>query len=388
MDVLVVGAGPSGLIAAREIARRGVRVRVLEEHGEVGVPCHCAGLLSLKGLQEIGVPPKTNVIKNTVKGAKFFSPSGLSFTIEKESPIAGVVDREALDKLLAEQAMEAGAEILLKCGVEELKREREFFTLKTNRGYERGKVVVDAEGVRSALVRQVGLKALDRSITLQGLQYELSVEDVDPEYVEVYLSNRIAPGLFAWVIPLSEDQVRVGLASNKGETKPRLESFIRHRFRNFKVKKRQAGRVITGGPIPQTYADKFMVVGDAAGQVKPTTGGGVILGGVCAAICGQIVAEASESDYSGEILEKYERIWRERLGEEFRTMLRARKLANRLSDGIIDKLFKVVIESNLQETLSKIGDMDFQRNVLLVLWKRLPSFFMGLFRSFRKKELI
>ena len=388
MDVLVVGAGPSGLIAAREIARRGVRVRVLEEHGEVGVPCHCAGLLSLKGLQEIGVPPKTNVIKNTVKGAKFFSPSGLSFTIEKESPIAGVVDREALDKLLAEQAMEAGAEILLKCGVEELKREREFFTLKTNKGYERGKVVVDAEGVRSALVRQVGLKALDRSITLQGLQYELSVEDVDPEYVEVYLSNRIAPGLFAWVIPLSEDQVRVGLASNKGETKPRLESFIRHRFRNFKVKKRQAGRVITCGPIPQTYADKFMVVGDAAGQVKPTTGGGVILGGVCAAICGQIVAEASESDYSGEILEKYERIWRERLGEEFRTMLRARKLANRLSDGIIDKLFKVVIESNLQETLSKIGDMDFQRNVLLVLWKRLPSFFMGLFRSFRKKELI
>ena len=113
-DVTVIGAGPSGLIAAREVAEKGFDVKVVEEDPEVGVPNHCAGLLSLRGMKEIGVPTDEAFVENYVKGAVFYSPSGLSFTVEKSRYVACVVDRELFDKYLAQKACEAGVDILVK----------------------------------------------------------------------------------------------------------------------------------------------------------------------------------------------------------------------------------------------------------------------------------
>jgi len=387
-DIVVVGAGPAGLIAAREAANRGANVVVLEEHGEVGKPCHCAGLLSLKGLDRLGVPTNGAYVQNKVRGARFFSPSALTFSVEKSEPVACVVDRSAFDKYLAQKATEAGARIILNERVKGLKRGKEGVYLQSENGEIRGKVVVDAEGTSSRILKAIGLKPINREEMVVGVQCDLEEVNVDPNYVELHFGSRTAPKFFAWVIPLSVNKARVGLGCKGGNPKECLDGFVKKRFEIDKSLRREdvrSGLIITGGPVERSFSDRFLVVGDAAGQVKPTTGGGVILGGMCASTAGGVAAEAVGSgDCSSHFLVRYEDAWRGELSGDFRSMLLARRVADRLSDKALDKLFSAVIKENLQGLFSAEGDMDFQSSVILKLLKKrevlgvLPSFLRAL----------
>jgi len=370
-DIVVVGAGPAGLIAAREAARRGATVTVLEEHAEIGVPCHCAGLLSIKGLKDLGVPLSADFIQNQLKGARFYSPSGLSFTVGRREAVACAVDRSMFDKFLAEQATNAGAEIRTESRVENVSRRDKRIAVEDSLTSISAGVVVDAEGAVSRFVETMGLKLLESRGVLPALQFKLEDVNVDPAYAEIHVGNKVAPGFFTWVIPLGPDSARVGLACKGANVREKLESFIQGRFGKVKRTTVSSGRIITCGPIPRTYDDNFIVVGDAAGQVKPTTGGGVILGGMCAAFAGEVAAESAKNrDYGAVFLEKYERLWKSKLGGEFRTMRLARQVVNRLSDKTVDKLFKFVLDKNLQEEFSVKGDIDFQGGLLSALVKK------------------
>jgi len=383
-DILVIGAGPAGLIAAREASRKGARVKVWEEHTEIGRPCHCAGLLSLKGLESIGVTAHKSFVQNKVKGAHFFSPSGLSFTVERDEPVACAVDRSSFDIFLAQQATEANAQIRLNSRVQAIKRFNTGVTVYGGKESTETKIVINAEGVSSSMVKAFGLMPLNQAGLLPGLQSDLKGVEVNPEYVEVHTGEKIAPGFFASVIPLSENSVRVGLACRSANLKERFERFVRDRFGDkgrLEWAATRSGWIVTCGPIEKTYHNNFLVVGDAAGQVKPTTGGGVILGGLCASIAGEVAAEAvRQDDFTVGFLQKYENLWKERLGKEFKTGLLARRIMNSLSDKAIDGLFKVVINKDLQGFLSAEGDIDFQSGVLVKLLKSkevlkfLPSF--------------
>jgi len=383
-DILVVGGGPTGLIAAREASRKGAAVAVLEEDAEIGLPCHCAGLVSIKGLENLGVPSEGSFVQNKVRGARFFSPSGLSFTVEREEAVASVVDRRLFDKFLAQQAEEAGARIKLGFKVQGVERSGTELAVRGREASGRAKILIDAEGVSSEILKTIGLNPLDRTCLLTGLQLDLQGVDVDPDYVQFHAGQRIAPGFFAWVIPLSRHSARVGLACKGMNPREHLERFIKDRLgdqRLLELAATRSGRIVTCGPMEKTFDDNFLVVGDAAGQAKPTTGGGVVLGGICASIAGEVAAEAVDcGELSGTFLQRYESLWKERFGNEFRTMLLARKVMDSLSDKAIDRLFKVVIDGNLQNLLSAEGDMDFQRGVLLKLLKSkevlklLPSF--------------
>jgi len=370
-DVVVVGAGPAGLIAAREAAKRGVKVTVLEEHKEIGVPCHCAGLLSIKGLKNIAIPLNANFVQNRLKGARFYSPSGLSFTVERKEHVACVVDRTKFDKFLAREATYAGAEIKLQSRVQQVNRHGEGVTVSGPWESINAKVVIDAEGVNSRLVKRMGLTPLKPECLLPALQFELADVDVDPAYAEIHVGRKVAPNFFAWVIPLNGNSARVGLACKGTNPHKKLESFVRSRFDKYSRLSVSSGRIVACGPIPTTFNDNFIVVGDAAGQAKPTTGGGVILGGICASIAGSIAAEAVKSGiYTSNFLRKYEVLWKRRLGREFNIMCLARNIVNRLSDKTLDKIFKIVIDKNLQTELSMKGDMDFQSNLLSALRKK------------------
>ncbi len=370
-DVVVVGAGPAGLIAAREAAKGGVKVVVLEEHEEVGVPCHCAGLLSLRGLGEIGVPSSADFVQNRIKGAHFFSPSGLSFTVERDKDEACVVDRSPLDKFLARQAADAGAEIRLQSRVQRIRRQKGWVIVEGPWGSVKAGVVVDAEGVASRLVKERGLTSLASEGVLPALQFELKDVNVDPAHVEMHVGERLAPSFFAWVIPLSDDRARVGLACRGDDPRQRLGEFIKKRFDKPTRVSVSSGLVIICGPIPKTFSDNFLVVGDAAGQVKSTTGGGVILGGMCASMAGEVAAEAAKKgDFSSYFLGEYERRWKERLDREFRATCLVRRVLNRLSDKTMDKIFRIVLEKGLQGELSAKGDMDFQASLLSALAKK------------------
>jgi len=383
-DILVIGAGPAGLIAAREAATRRADVVVLEEHEEIGKPCHCAGLLSLKGLERLGAPADGAYVQNKVRGARFFSPSGLTFTIEKNEPVACVIDRSIFDRFLAQKTAEAGARISLNEQVNNIKRSEKETEIQSENKKFRAKMVIDAEGVSSRILKDMGLKPINHDSVVPGIQCDLENVGVDPEYVEVHFGNRTAPRFFAWVIPLSENEARVGLGCKGESPKERLDEFVRRRFgieKNLGRGDIRSGLIITGGPIDRTFSDRFIVVGDAAGQVKPTTGGGVILGGLCASIAGRIAAEAVDcGDCATSFLGRYETLWKDELGKDFRLMLLARKVVNRLSDKAMDKLFNAVIEENLQGIFSAEGDIDFQSTVILKMLKKkeilgvLPSF--------------
>ncbi len=374
-DVVVIGAGPAGLIAAREIAERGVDVIVLEEHKEIGVPCHCAGLLSLNGLMEIGVPLNADFVQNKLNGARFHSPSGLSFTVEREEAVACVVDRSKFDKFLAKQATCAGVDIKLQSNVQKIKRRNKQIMVSGPWGQINARVVVDAEGIASHFVKEIELKALKPEYILPAIQFELTDIDVNSAYAEIYVSKKIAPHFFAWVIPLNSNSARVGLACSTSNPLKNLQSFIKNRFIKPTRILVRAGRIVTCGPIPRTFLDNFVVVGDAAGQVKPTTGGGVILGGICALISGKIVAEAvKRRTTTRNFLREYETLWKRKLGREFKLMLLARNIANRLSDETTDKIFKIIIEKNLQTEFSMKGDMDFQAKLMSAFTKKSSLF--------------
>ncbi|MBS7638011.1 NAD(P)/FAD-dependent oxidoreductase, partial [Candidatus Bathyarchaeota archaeon] len=184
-EALVIGGGPAGLLAAREMAKRGFKVTVIEEHPEIGEPNHCAGLLSIEGLKRIGVEPSPNFIHNRVKGGRVISPGGIIIELKDTRDRAYVVDRAAFDRRLAEQAMEAGAEIREGLRARELILKEGKVEGARGRGWEfMAEVTIDAEGGVRTLARQLGLvRAGDGALT--GVNVEVSGVDVEPEMVEV-----------------------------------------------------------------------------------------------------------------------------------------------------------------------------------------------------------
>jgi len=366
-QVIVVGAGPSGLLSAREASKRGAEVLVLEEHPEVGIPCHCAGLLSLNGLERLKIPTDYSYVQNMVRGAIFYSPSGLSLKVERDRPVACVVDRSLFDKFLASQAEMAGAEIRLNSKVYDISMDDLGVHVSSKPDRFMAEILIDAEGISSRLVRAAGLEPLNSACLLPALQFDLGGVSVNPEYVEVHLGRQVAPGFFAWLIPLSRDSVRVGLGCKGANPRLLLNRFIQRRFKDeeYEVLAVRSGTIVTSGPIKRTFADRLLIVGDAAGQVKPTTGGGVILGGICGMTAGNVAAEAVRlGRFNSDFLASYERNWRGMLGREFRYMLWARRMLNALSDRMIDKLFEFIKKEDLCRVISDLGDMDFQSGVI------------------------
>lgn len=365
-QVVVVGAGPSGSIAAREAALMNVDVLVLEEHAQIGLPVECAGLLSLRGLKAIGAyRARKSFILNKLRAATFYSPSGLELRVEAPEPIACVVDRHQLDVILAEQAMDAGAEVELGKLVKKIHVSSRGIELKGDWGSMKGELAIIAEGFRSRLVKQLGLRGLSWRDVLPASQVEVPTPDVDEEGVEVHLGRKVAPGFFAWVIPLGDGRSRVGLACKGVDPRTMLRFFLKRRFGLRNVKTSYSGSVLKCGPIPKTYSERALVVGDAAGQAKPTTGGGVVLGGLCASIAGKVAAMAVKAgDFSERFLSSYERKWKRLLGAEFSIMRKLRALLDAMPDEVLDMAFGMARLMRLAERIPEVADMDLQSSLL------------------------
>ena len=366
-DALVVGAGPSGLLAARQIASRGFTVTILEEHNQVGVPSHCSGLISVEGLERIGVKASDRFVQNTISGGKIHSPNGQCIEIMDNRPRAYVVDRAALDQHLAEKAIDAGAELVLGKTSESLIIVDGRVIGASGAGvYEAARLTVDAEGPSRRLARVTGLVETKRA-PLLGVNTEVSCE-IDPAIVEVWFGREIAPGFFAWVIPTSKNQARVGLAAKGVDAMSLLKKFINKRFGDVPHLPLRAGQVVVDGPIEKASSPGLLIVGDAAGHVKPTTGGGVVLGGLCAVEAGKIAALALESDdISDRSLTRYDETLKRLYGDEFRSMQTLRNLADKISDERMNRFFRVYSEAGLGNLVADLvadGDMDLQGGVI------------------------
>ncbi|TRO47490.1 NAD(P)/FAD-dependent oxidoreductase [Candidatus Bathyarchaeota archaeon] len=367
-EAVVVGGGPAGLIAARELASRGVEVKAYEEHATIGEPNHCAGILSVEGLARLDVEPSPEFVQHEVRGGVAHSPNGTPIRISGSRTRAYVVDRGALDRHLAWQAEDAGAELILGHRVKGLlMKEGRVAGVSGMDGPVEAEVVIDCEGVGGSLARSAGLTPPERGV-LSGINAEVSGIETEPGLVEVWLGERIAPGFFAWVAPTSEGSARCGLACEDGDAGALLDRFLGRRFGEARHTAPVRWPVLKGGPVARTYGDGLLLAGDVAGQTKPTTGGGVIFGGLCAIEAARTACGALEAgDCSAVRLSRYEGAWRGLLGGEFSSMLAARRLADGISDDRMDRLFASLKGSGLEGTLERLvdeGDMDMQSGVL------------------------
>jgi geranylgeranyl reductase family protein len=376
-DAIIVGAGPAGLIAAHRIASNGHSVVVIEEHEEVGKPDHCAGLLSSTGLARLGIIPPRHIIQNTVAGARIHSPSGHSILIERGRREAFVVNRHLFDAWLAERAEEKGTSLITGRKVTDVsKSSNGKYLVRTSKTVDEfmARAVISGEGSRCQISQKAGLPQVPRKSKYPAYQYELSGVDIEEDLVEMFYGRQISTGFFAWIIPLGEGRVRVGMAS-RDRPKQRLQAAIKHhsiiskRLDGFAIERGFGGIVLVGLPVKKTVHGGFLTVGDAAGIVKATTGGGVVVGGTAAEVAAKVVSEAL-STQEGELnLQSYEKSWRSLLQKDLRAMYLAQRAITSLSDRGLDELIKGADDLSLLDLVKQEGDMDMQGKVIIGLLK-------------------
>jgi digeranylgeranylglycerophospholipid reductase len=382
-DIAIVGGGPCGSYSAYTAAKLGSKVLVCEEHKEIGVPKHCAGHINISSLKKLGIQVPQTAIENEIKGAIFYSPSNIQFVLRCHTPVTYVINRELFDKHLFDLAIKYGVQYRFNSKAKSLLFDSGHVngvTLKGERGNSKkveAKIVIDAEGCSSKLLKQTGLQRPKGSMMVRGIQAE--VENVEATYkdmVEVYLGNKVAPGFFAWIIPRKDGSAKVGLATESGDPRKYLHRFAeKHPVASEKLNKSKINKISLhpiplAGPIPKTYSESFLVVGDAASQVKPTTGGGVIFGLTCARIAGQVAYEAvKRQDFSEAFLSSYQSRWKRLVGFDLTAMLRIRKMLNSMSDNRIDGMIDLCRKLGVDSVLEKVGDLDFQGRSLIPMIK-------------------
>lgn len=392
-DVIVVGGGPCGSFSALKLAKLGADVSVFEEHGKIGIPSHCAGHLSINGLRRLGLyPPPAKIVENTFYGADFHSPKGKKFSVRFSSPVTCVVNRVLFDKYIAEMAEDAGVHYLLNSRVKSLIIENGFVKgviVRHKRKTEKRfltKIVIDAEGISSRVLRQTGLSTLNSRMLVNAVQAEVeNAQDLETDMVEVFLGRSYAPGFYAWLIPKFDGRAKVGLAAKTGNPRELLQRLMfKHpaaskKLRAAKICKISFHPITLGGPISKSYSNGFLAVGDAASQVKPSTGGGVVFGITCADIAAKVVYEALQrNDFSSESLSAYQKRCDETLGFDVNVMLRIRKMLDAMSDDKIDDAIAFCTKLGLDKVIRKVGDIDFQgRSLLGMLWN--PKMVVALF---------
>lgn len=366
-DVIVVGGGPAGLIASKDIAKAGYRVCVIEEHQEIGYPAKCSGLFSVSGLETLGLNLDDSIVSNTIKGGRFYSPGGNMLEAYSDVERARVVERKLFDKYLAKEAARVGVEIKLKTRVLKT-RIKDRVVVKAS-GLEKdlklkSELLIGADGIRSNIARWNGLPTPKKIVA--AAQVEVDRVEIEQDMAEWYFGRAYAPNFYAWILPKGEVyEIGVGVREAKMTPRTCLTKFMKgHPIASKKIKSKSILELNIGGiPIgmpKETVAERVMLVGDAASQTKASTGGGVITGGIAA----QIAAKASvktleQEEFSKESLKReYEEKWKKELGFELEVHSILRQLFDSMTDEQLDELFDIAIQENIPRLMTKYQDTD------------------------------
>jgi geranylgeranyl reductase family protein len=352
-DVVVAGGSIAGLLCAREIARNKNSVLVIEEDYEIGTPEHCGGLVSTKGLEKLGIIPFSKTFDHLIESATIYSPNGKSFSINSKQQKVAEISRRELDKQIAHQAQKNGAVIRVRTSFQEKTKDG----VRTNEAEIKCKIFVDARGVSSLIQK-------DRAGMLSSAQYEIYADWIKKGRVEVFFDQEKYPGFFAWIIPSGEGKGKVGVAGKGINVSETLEKFLEKQGKYSSIRKIFAPIWIKG-PIKKFVDGNTIIVGDAAGQAKPTTSGGIYTSGMGGVLAGKAISQFLKSGNQLD-LEEYQKQWKSQFGEEFEKQLLARKILERIDNETINKLFDSITPEITKE-ISEKEDFDFHTGSIVKL---------------------
>jgi len=367
-DVIIVGAGPAGSYAAYELSSRGHDVAVFEQKSAPGLDVCCTGIISAECFDSFGI--SADVILTRTNSAKFFSPSGKYLRLQTEKVQAYIVDRLSFDRALASKAQSRGAHYYCSSQVVDITLEKDSIEAETlcsgTREIFTARTVILANGFTPKLTQRLGMGKIRRFLI--GAQAKVETKALDGP--EVYFGREVAPGSFAWLVPISANTAYAGLLSTS-QAKLQLQKFLltpfcQGRIVNQEVEIRQ--RAIPLGILSRSYGNRVLVIGDAAGQVKPTTGGGIYFGHLGARIAVNVLDEALSSDkLTAERLGLYQKQWKAKMGKELAYGYWARWAYARLGDHQIERMFNIIGSGKLAGRLLNSSDFSFDWHSRLIL---------------------
>jgi digeranylgeranylglycerophospholipid reductase len=373
IDVLIVGGGPGGLFMAARLAERGVRTLVCEEHARVGDPVHCTGVLSADSFEKFDLPDTATL--NHLTAVRFLSPGGIPVNYSTPTPLAMVIDRPVFDRALAERALAAGAEIRVGARVSGLSADAAGARATVGGEVVHARLAVLACGATYGFQRKFGFGL---PITyLQTAQRELPARRLGD--VELHFGHDVAPGGFAWAVPVVRPGgsfVRIGVMASR-DIRGCYDRMLARVADGWGVARTNAAprvKILPLGAVGRTYGDRMLVIGDAAGLVKPTTGGGIHYSILSASLAARVAADALAADrLDARTLSAYERAWQTELADEFEAQQTLREVATSLSDQAIDSFFELAHTDGIMPIVRATARFNEHRPLIRALFKHPPA---------------
>lgn len=380
-DVAIIGAGPAGSTIAFYLTLKGLSVCLIDKKRQIGYPLQCAGILS-HHIFELNDLPE-NLVLNKVKGA-FLHTANHTLNVEKDYDVAYVIDRIAYDEYLFNRAIENGAEFINQKAID-YDLDEGLVYLQSDEVIE-SKVIVGCEGYNSLLSNHMG--NVQSNFNASQLLVKISKENINrfrdsskfsEDYVDAYLREDILPG-FLWMIPIGEDIYRVGLFSNDSHKKQNsiLDEFLNENF-EYEVIEKYKGFIPIFNEKNKLADRRAVLIGDSAAQVKPTSGGGLLIAFDACKIASEHIYKAINEDNASYLVE-YQDDFKDKYLKEFRYQFKVHKTLNMLSNDDFDYLFIKLKENGCEELISTYGDMDNQ-SVLVkefikrgLIFKVIPKF--------------
>lgn len=355
-DIVVVGGGPAGAMTALTAAKNGASVLILERGREVGIPVRCAEGISLKGLTKF-FKPDDKWISNYIEGTKLYAPNGESCLMIESAIGKGIIlERKLFDAHICKLAAQSGTEIFTKSDVYDLlKEDGKICGVKFKHFDEKKQVktnlIIAADGAESRIGRLAGLNTtLQLSDIESSAQYLLTDIEIEHQYCHLYFGNDIAPGGYIWVFPKGKNIANVGIGirqdkCNGKNAKELLDEFVAKRFHDGKTISFFAGCIPTAKTLKKITADNIMLVGDAARQVNPVTGGGLSNVLVAGKIAGEVAAEAvKKNDSSDKFLKKYQKTWIKERGNQQKVLYKLKEVFFNFSDQKLNEICSLLNE--------------------------------------------